>query len=111
VRRARPHQQPAHHRTRGAGKTRLAIQLCKQMAKKGWTNGFLEADQASKAIKGLRDLGDPALVVIDYAETRPELAEPFKDLTEHLDNAPATPELGVQADAGLGDEHTRGCRA
>lgn len=53
----------------GAGKTRLAAQLCEEMSGKEWITGFLKPYADGEALKRLRDIGDPVLVVVDYAET------------------------------------------
>jgi nucleoside phosphorylase/tetratricopeptide (TPR) repeat protein len=60
------------HAAGGMGKTRLAIELCRQMRGEGWRAGFLlEGDR----VEALMESGRPVLAVVDYAESRPELKE------------------------------------
>lgn len=58
----------------GVGKTRLALELCRQSIEKGWHAGFLgadlEANQMASAWKILRALNQNLLIIVDYAETR-----------------------------------------
>ncbi len=58
----------------GLGKTRLALELCQQRLDEDWQAGFLDndcnADIMAIGWQSLRDLGQPLLIVIDYAETR-----------------------------------------
>lgn len=57
----------------GAGKTRLAIDICETLAKHGWMTGFLRPGQdPDRELPALLDLGKSCLIVIDYAETRVE---------------------------------------
>jgi tetratricopeptide (TPR) repeat protein len=57
----------------GAGKTRFAIECCRRMSDLGWVAGFLRDPSAAT-------VPWPRLVVIDYAETVPDLAEQLKAL-------------------------------
>jgi len=58
----------------GAGKTRLALELCRRMSSAGWEAGFLRSEEERKELEGR--LGAilrgtlPRLVVVDYAGTR-----------------------------------------
>jgi broad specificity phosphatase PhoE len=65
----------------GQGKTRLAARLCQLMREAGWICGFAdpnaEADSYKVALSGSRF---PALVVLDYAETRLEQARRLVDV-------------------------------
>ena len=45
----------------GAGKTRLAIELCRRMRARGWLAGFLAEDTLAEIIDRVRELGEPAL--------------------------------------------------
>jgi hypothetical protein len=58
----------------GQGKTRLALELCQQRRASGWYAGFLdsklEANRMTTSWQALRNLNQPLLIVIDYAETR-----------------------------------------
>ncbi len=58
----------------GQGKTRLALELCWQRQAGGWYTGFfdsdLEVNRMAASWQALRNLNQPLLIVIDYAETR-----------------------------------------
>lgn len=58
----------------GLGKTRLALELCRQRQAAGWCCGFLDKDHAAKDMalfwNELRQQQQAVLVVLDYAETR-----------------------------------------
>ena len=58
----------------GQGKTRLALELCRQRIQSDWYAGFLDSDVESNRLpaiwQALRKLNQPLLIVIDYAETR-----------------------------------------
>ncbi len=58
----------------GAGKTRLAIELCHVLKGSGWNAGFLPKDLKVDEVLKIRDAllidANPSLIVIDYAETR-----------------------------------------
>ena len=60
------------HAAGGMGKTRLTIELCKQMREQGWRVGFLRED---KKLADLLESHRSVLAVIDYAESRPDLHE------------------------------------
>lgn len=56
----------------GMGKTRLAIELCRELALDGWDTGFLQADtsQLSSLTAWMASRARRTCLVIDYAETR-----------------------------------------
>ena len=56
----------------GMGKTRLAIELCRQMRARSWRAGFLKA---GSGVAGLIESDRPVLAAIDYAESRTDLRE------------------------------------
>ena len=62
----------------GTGKTRLGIELCRQLSTTseeetpGWKTGFLKNKASDGAIKSLTSLSEARLVVVDYAESRRE---------------------------------------
>lgn len=56
----------------GMGKTRLAIELCRDLWREGWTAGFAARDAGTGSTPwtaGLRLDREPTLVVVDYAES------------------------------------------
>jgi len=61
-----------------AGKTRLAAQLCRRLAEQGWPPGFVADQVPTEAIDRIRQRGEPALLVLDYAETRSNLPKLIK---------------------------------
>ena len=58
----------------GAGKTRLAVQLSRDLAEDGWRTMWVPPGGEAAAVDAVRDIGEPAVLVVDYAETRPGLA-------------------------------------
>lgn len=52
----------------GAGKTRLAAQLCREMSHRGWTAGFLSQSCKPESFDRLRKTGSPLLTVFDYSD-------------------------------------------
>ena len=58
----------------GAGKTRLAVQLSRDLAGDGWRTMWVPPGREAAALAAVRDIGEPAVLVVDYAETRPGLA-------------------------------------
>jgi tetratricopeptide (TPR) repeat protein len=56
----------------GQGKTRLARELVERMSDRGWAAGFLDDQCPNDRLSGLAGLAEPLLLVVDYAETRPE---------------------------------------
>jgi len=56
----------------GAGKTRLALRLCKDLAAQGWRSLWVHPGREAYAAEAVRKLG-PGVLVVDYAETRDSL--------------------------------------
>ena len=54
----------------GAGKTRMAVQLCEEFSRKGWYAGFLPSttDVTYAELSALVDVTTELLIVVDYAE-------------------------------------------
>ncbi len=67
------------HAEGGMGKTRLAIELCKQMCAKGWCAGFVRKD---RRLAELLESDAPVLAAIDYAESRQDLRGMLEELVE-----------------------------
>jgi hypothetical protein len=68
----------------GQGKTRLGRKLMTVMEKKGWVTGFVRARlPTDPAVNSLSQLAVPALIVVDYAETRVSLLEELSAQTLH----------------------------
>jgi hypothetical protein len=75
----------------GAGKTRLAVQLSQDLARDGWRVMWVPPGWEGAAIGAVRAVREPALLVVDYAETRPGLAGLLADAAGAAD----CPELRV----------------
>ncbi|WP_439381909.1 nSTAND1 domain-containing NTPase [Amycolatopsis lexingtonensis] len=54
----------------GRGKTRLAQELCQDMAGRGWVTGLVRDNAAIADLTNLGTIDSPLLVVVDNAETR-----------------------------------------
>ena len=65
----------------GSGKTRLFIEWCRRLRKRGWSAGFLPDRIDDAQIETLLSVRAPALAVIDYAESRPALLDLLKRVT------------------------------
>jgi tetratricopeptide (TPR) repeat protein len=76
----------------GAGKTRLAVELCQRLRESRWLCGFLTRIADEGMLDALVDVPTPRLVVIDYAETRRGQLQ----LLLPLLSAKATPESPVR---------------
>lgn len=71
----------------GAGKSRLALELCRRAVKAGWDAGFISNSQQSR-LGGLQNFR-PTLVVVDYASERgPWLADALAQLDERKRGMP-----------------------
>ncbi|MFJ2211801.1 tetratricopeptide repeat protein [Streptomyces sp. NPDC101062] len=66
----------------GQGKTRLARQLMARMRDHGWVVGQVAHDP--RDLRALRSVQHPLLLVIDYAETRPELVRKVREQTREV---------------------------
>jgi len=66
----------------GAGKTRLAIELCEYADKSGWTAGFVQYGQFQEFIKQAAAWrwSKPTLVVIDYAAALARELRPWLEI-------------------------------
>jgi hypothetical protein len=51
------------------------LQLETELAGHGWRTLWVERGREGSAVAAVRDSGEPAVLVVDYAETRPGLAE------------------------------------
>jgi hypothetical protein len=60
----------------GVGKTRLALKFAAQLRAQGWTAAFAPAGVEATAVSAAREFASGrVLLVVDYAEARPGLAE------------------------------------
>ena len=65
----------------GFGKTRLAVEACREAEARGWTAGLLSPDVSPEGLQALAEWPGRLLIALDYAETAPVLAG---RLTEEL---------------------------
>ena len=70
----------------GVGKTRFAIEACRQLERRGWVTGFLPADD-----RGAATLDAPRLLVVDYVDEHdtPQLGRQLAEMTRAA--TPLTP--------------------
>ena len=54
----------------GAGKTRLALQLCEDLEANGWQPLWIDRGEEAEAGEAVREIGTPCVLIVDYAETR-----------------------------------------
>jgi hypothetical protein len=69
----------------GAGKTRLLMHFCEELwarSNEHWHAGFLSSDLDQACVEHLARAGFPALIVIDYAESRSDLWAGLRHLLE-----------------------------
>jgi len=60
----------------GVGKTRLVLQLAEEQQKAGWLCRIVRPDGEADVVRAVRAVSpEPALLIVDYAEIRPRLAE------------------------------------
>lgn len=69
----------------GAGKTRLARQLTNELAANGWQPLWVPPGSESHAIEAAGTMGQPCVLIVDYAETRSGLAGMLNDLATDQD--------------------------
>ena len=62
----------------GSGKTRLFIEWCRRLRKRGWSAGFLPDRIDDTQIETLLSVRGSTLAVVDYAESRPKLIDFLK---------------------------------
>ena len=82
----------------GIGKTRLALQLAERIAENGWRVRWVKAGTEQTVARAVRDVGEPALLVVDYAETRAGLLGLLADVTR--DDGPDIRVLLIARSAG-----------
>ena len=72
----------------GVGKTRLARQLARHAQPMGYRSWWARADGSLPVVEEMRDYGQPALMVVDYAETQADLRNTLGMVFAHRDGAP-----------------------
>ena len=69
----------------GAGKTRLALRLAEELPAKEWQQLWVKRGSEREAVADAREMRRPCLLVVDYAETRSELAGLLDDVAADED--------------------------
>jgi tetratricopeptide (TPR) repeat protein len=69
----------------GAGKTRLALRLGQELEANGWQPLWVPRGAEREAVEAIRTLGHPCVLVVDYAETRSDLARLLGDIASNQD--------------------------
>jgi tetratricopeptide (TPR) repeat protein len=69
----------------GAGKTRLALQLGEELAANGWQQLWVKRGSEHEAVRAVHEMRRPCVLVVDYAETRSELAALLDDVAADED--------------------------
>jgi tetratricopeptide (TPR) repeat protein len=72
----------------GTGKTRLAVQLSRDLVTDGWRPMWVSREQESAAVSAVRAIGEPAVLIVDYSETRPGLAAMLAEVASAGDAPP-----------------------
>jgi tetratricopeptide (TPR) repeat protein len=85
----------------GAGKTRLAIQLAGETENKyGWRSYWIPAGKEDQAVTSIRAGDKPALLIVDYAETRGNLMALLSDVADGWPKGPCVRVLLLARSAG-----------
>ena len=69
----------------GAGKTRLALRLGEGLAANGWQPLWVKRGAEREALRDVRQMGCPCVLLVDYAETRSDLAALLDDVASDED--------------------------
>ena len=69
----------------GAGKTRLALRLGEELTAHGWQPLWVPRGSERDAVGAVHTMGQPCVLVVDYAETRGELAGLLDDVAADHD--------------------------
>ena len=69
----------------GAGKTRLALRLGEELAANGWQPLWVPRGSEREAVGAVHAIGQPCVLVVDYAETRSDLVGLLDDVAADQD--------------------------
>lgn len=67
----------------GVGKSRLATEVARQLIKEKWAAGRAVRGRLAEVMAAVVACGDPTLIVVDDADTQPEVAELLRDVECH----------------------------
>ena len=84
----------------GTGKTRLATQFA-QDRPMPWVSGWLREGRGADAVAAIRACGNEALILVDDADQRPDLAALFASLNADRDTGPTVRVILISRAAGL----------
>jgi hypothetical protein len=88
----------------GFGKTRLAVEACRDAEARGWTAGLLPLGAGDSQVQALAEWPGRLLIAVDYAETRPALVGRLVDeLAARSPRPPARIVLLVRRQASRDD--------
>ncbi len=69
----------------GAGKTRLGLRLGEELAANGWQQLWVPRGSERDAVGAVHAVGQPCVLVVDYAETRSDLGGMLDDVAADQD--------------------------
>jgi tetratricopeptide (TPR) repeat protein len=68
----------------GAGKTRLALQVCQEMATDGWLQLWVPQGREIETAAAIRELNRACVVIVDYAENRRSLEKMLNGIVGNI---------------------------
>src|ERR1035438_7060611 len=88
----------------GFGKTRLAVEACREAEARGWTAGLLNPAASGARLEALAQWPGRLLIAVDYAETLPGLVGQLaEEITARAPRAPVRVLLLVRRRASRAD--------
>jgi hypothetical protein len=72
----------------GSGKTRLALRLGDELAANGWQQLWVKRGSEHEAVGAVHEMRRPCVLMVDYAETRSELAGMLDEVAADEDGPP-----------------------
>jgi hypothetical protein len=84
----------------GVGKSRLALEFASSLPQ-GWATGWLRTLVGEIAVSAVRGCGDPAVILVDDADGRADLAALLDDLAEQHTSPAIRVVLLTRSAAGL----------
>ncbi len=84
----------------GVGKTRLVTEFA-QSRSAPWMSGWLSEGRGAEAVAAIRACGDPALILVDDADQRPDLADLLASLKTNPGTRPEVRVILISRAAGL----------
>jgi hypothetical protein len=75
----------------GVGKSRLAVEIAETLVSDGWVAGRCGARRASHVLDPVVACGDPTLIVVDDADTEPDIPDLIRQATSYHDEPSGPP--------------------